>query len=32
MPGPKKKITQTTYDPNNPEKKTTKVIEEQEDI
>ena len=32
VPGPVKKITQTTYDPDNSEEKTTKVIETQEDI
>lgn len=32
IPGPIKKITQTTYDPNDSNNKTTKIIEEQEDI
>ena len=32
IPGPVKKITQTTYDPNDLDNKTTKIIEEQEDI
>ena len=32
IPGPVKKITQTTYDPKDPDNKTTKIIEEQEDI
>lgn len=32
IPGPVKKITQTTYDPNDQDNKTTKIIEEQEDI
>ena len=32
IPGPIKKITQTTYDPNDLDNKTTKIIEEQEDI
>lgn len=32
IPGPVKKITQTTYDPKDRDNKTTKIIEEQEDI